>query len=634
MATEFISTLPDYSDLATYELATQIDFTASTTQVFSHSGITGTIAAGDTVTADSGGTGVAVAYTTPTQILLQSVSGTFSPGDTVAGPTGSVDISNAGDTAIPVMEFGVESWTESTAVQLYGATVNSVNKFIFRNAPGVPTGDPGAGAVMNMTTTFGAIGIRNYLNYSTISGFDIVATGLRQTALNDSANNSTYSHLNVDAKNSTPDVTGTTGLTLGNDCIAFNNLIYGGGYDSTAPGIKVSRFNTKKAYNNTVTGFGNGIYVDSNGSPTIEAVGNACFDNFYDDIQYITSGGTTSNNATQDTTGEITGISVADGVDMVSPSTGDYRPTSGGKLAGTGADLSTTFTDDITGTTRTIPWDIGAYIAEGGDVGETVTPNELAQGQSLGTVTLSQSHVIALNSLNQAQAVGQVALTQAYIITVNDLAQNQSLDSVTLTQAGLLAVAGISQGQLLAEVALTQASSIDPAGLRQTQNIDPVSVLSSAQLEADGLAQGQRIGSVSLAIAGAIAANSLRQGQELGTVTLQQAGSITVQDLSQAQTLAEVELIQGYAVQVASLLQGQALDSVTMTLGGALVSPDSITQGQTLGSPALEEFAVIQVNDLTQAQLLDVVRFGGVVIGEVNGTLVLYSLLDGNLVLH
>jgi hypothetical protein len=42
------------------------------------------------------------------------------------------------------------------------------------------------------------------------------------------------------------------------------------------------------------------------------------------------------------------------------PSLGDYNPAPSGLLDGTGTDLSGTFTDDITGQTRT-QWDIGAY---------------------------------------------------------------------------------------------------------------------------------------------------------------------------------------------------------------------------------------------------------------------------------
>jgi len=56
--------------------------------------------------------------------------------------------------------------------------------------------------------------------------------------------------------------------------------------------------------------------------------------------------------ASQDLTGNITGVSISDGVDFVEPSTDNYNVEAGGKLDGAGTDLSGTFTDDITGYTR------------------------------------------------------------------------------------------------------------------------------------------------------------------------------------------------------------------------------------------------------------------------------------------
>jgi hypothetical protein len=63
-------------------------------------------------------------------------------------------------------------------------------------------------------------------------------------------------------------------------------------------------------------------------------------------------------------TSPLTGLVAADFVNYQSDGTGDYRPASGNQLDGAnnpGADLSGTFTDDITGGTRTLPWERGAY---------------------------------------------------------------------------------------------------------------------------------------------------------------------------------------------------------------------------------------------------------------------------------
>jgi hypothetical protein len=54
----------------------------------------------------------------------------------------------------------------------------------------------------------------------------------------------------------------------------------------------------------------------------------------------------------------ITTLAAGDFVDYAG---GDYNPAPSGQLDGAGVDLSGTFTDDIAGNTRSVPWEIGAY---------------------------------------------------------------------------------------------------------------------------------------------------------------------------------------------------------------------------------------------------------------------------------
>jgi hypothetical protein len=65
-----------------------------------------------------------------------------------------------------------------------------------------------------------------------------------------------------------------------------------------------------------------------------------------------------TNNIANDTSGTITGLVTGDFVDFAG---NDFNPAPSGNLDGTGADLSGTFTDDIAGNTRSVPWEIGAY---------------------------------------------------------------------------------------------------------------------------------------------------------------------------------------------------------------------------------------------------------------------------------
>jgi hypothetical protein len=78
-----------------------------------------------------------------------------------------------------------------------------------------------------------------------------------------------------------------------------------------------------------------------------------------------TANAASTNNASEDITAPganpVTGILTTDFVSYTDDITGDYTPASGGNLDGAGADLSGDFTDDITGATRSVPWEIGAY---------------------------------------------------------------------------------------------------------------------------------------------------------------------------------------------------------------------------------------------------------------------------------
>jgi hypothetical protein len=144
----------------------------------------------------------------------------------------------------------------------------------------------------------------------------------------------------------------------------FNCLIIKNTSGSNA--VYWDRRNDVLFYNNTVVGV---FTCDSTDSNAAYFYNNA----FLGDVLSIgTSWDGASHNAFSGTGSFGTStqtVSTTDGVDLVSPSTDDYKPTSGGVLRN-GTDLSGTFTTDITGATRS-GWDIGAYgyFAAGGTGG-------------------------------------------------------------------------------------------------------------------------------------------------------------------------------------------------------------------------------------------------------------------------
>ncbi len=84
---EFISTIRasggDYTTLSTWEAAVNCDLTASSTKVFSHSGITGTMPDNSSVSGATSGATATLVHATNSQILLKNISGTFQSGEQV-----------------------------------------------------------------------------------------------------------------------------------------------------------------------------------------------------------------------------------------------------------------------------------------------------------------------------------------------------------------------------------------------------------------------------------------------------------------------------------------------------------------------------------------------------------------------
>jgi hypothetical protein len=162
--------------------------------------------------------------------------------------------------------------------------------------------------------------------------------------------------------------------------IVQNCLLLGG--VSTSSGLSVSSFSGAVIDNCTAIGpLASGFRSASSvASVTYKnCVAQGCDTDFDDRGQGW--GAQTTNNASGDGTApgadSVTGVVEGDFVDYAG---GDYTPATSGKLDGTGADLSGSFTDDIAGNTRSVPWEIGAYEIAGAAPGVTFDgPDIIAQ---------------------------------------------------------------------------------------------------------------------------------------------------------------------------------------------------------------------------------------------------------------
>jgi hypothetical protein len=172
-ATEFVCTLKqsggDYSYIVTWEAAIKCDLTATGTKVFSHGGITGTIADGTAVTGAISGAAGTATHVTATQILIKTITGTFQSGEQVY-KTANVDyvtLSTAGDSAIAVLECYKAGWettghTLSSSLTIDGWTASAANYIVIRTPPSERhTGIPKSGGnYTGFALKIGATGLK------------------------------------------------------------------------------------------------------------------------------------------------------------------------------------------------------------------------------------------------------------------------------------------------------------------------------------------------------------------------------------------------------------------------------------------------------------------------------------------
>ena len=183
------------------------------------------------------------------------------------------------------------------------------------------------------------------------------------------------------------DATTATQEVLNLDQVTMENtlVLSGGGRGCdvrSSPGSTVN--------NCTIIGTGDfGLLVDANCTMQNTVVYGYATEDVY------LAAGTENNCATGDTsisgTGAVTGITTTDFNNYAG---GDYAPSNGSALYDAGTDLSGTFTDDITGTTRPAEWDIGAYIAVtqtggGWSITDVDLDESIQDGQTGVVVTIS-----------------------------------------------------------------------------------------------------------------------------------------------------------------------------------------------------------------------------------------------------
>jgi hypothetical protein len=288
----------------------------------------------------------------------------------------------------------------------------------------------------------------------------------------------------------------------------------------------------------------------------------------------------------------------------------NWQPAPGGKLDGTGKDLSANFTDDITGGERAA-WDIGCFAVAYASGGAGVDPNDLSQSQTLDNVTLTLKYLQNPDDLSQSQTIDNVTLAQEGSLSVESLTSGQTIDNVTTTLLYVQTPDDLASGQTIDNVTLTEFTGIAVADLIQSQLIDPVI------LRQEGI----------------IIPLPISQGQGISSVNLSSAGQVAILDALQGQTITSVTVTPHYTVSAEDLASGQFISNITLSSGDVLAILD-INQLQGIDNVELTQAGTIQVDDLQQQNLIDVVFFGGLIIGALDGEVTIYPYIAGDPVIY
>jgi hypothetical protein len=404
-------------------------------------------------------------------------------------------------------------------------------------------------------------------------------------------------------------------------------------------------------YNNTIivkNGY-DGVRLFTNGSNTVlknnivhidSAYGNAYFSSYDFDSRsdYNASSDTTTTDGTNDRASQTFSFNDA--------SNGDYSLASDDTGAlDHGTDLSSdtaySFEDDITGTTRSGTWDIGAYAYVPGGADHELTADDLVTGSPvLSSPAISQIHGLSATGISTGSPVlGSPSLGGVVELAANDLVSNAPVSGTpAISQGHSISATGIITGSpvvgtpapdqghsltansvvsgapIIPSPAIGQVHTLESGDLETCQPVlgsPTLSTEGSHSLEADGVVTGDPVsGTPEISQSHSIGAPvQITTGSpSVGTPAISQRSSLSANSVvSGAPVLSDPALSQNHSITPTILLSGApdlgspglSTEGVhSLTAVGIIVTPDisetAITQNHglvptpvTAGAPAI-----------------------------------------------
>ncbi|HHL39623.1 MAG TPA: hypothetical protein ENJ37_03885 [Deltaproteobacteria bacterium] len=226
---------------------------------------------------------------------------------------------------------------------------------------------------------------------------------------------------------------------------------------------------------------------------------------------------------------DLTNKSAANQFVSVTSGSEDLHLKSTADAVGAGADLSSLFTDDIDGDTRSAPWDMGAdeYVSAGGGV--TVTPAVAAAAGSVPGASVAGGALVGSAARAAAAGVAAPAVTGGALIGAGPAVAATAAAAASVSAGAVAAPArhgvstspqapGVSGGALVgagpvASAAAVQGASVSTAG---GVTVTPAVAAATGSVPAASGVGGALAGSAARAAAAGVAAPAVTGGALIG----------------------------------------------------------------------------------------------------------------------
>ena len=381
---------------------------------------------------------------------------------------------------------------------------------------------------------------------------------------------------------------------------AYGNIIQ----DIHGHGIAVNSSSSLPCgvYNNTIyncdaTGIGGGYHQ-------YDVINNVSIDN---NLDYDSDSNLSSNNISSDSsapgtdshTGE-TALNL-----FVDAAGGDFRLKSTATNAiGGGVDLSDDFTTDITGATREVPWDIGAfkYIDLGGGV--TLVLSDGQHDHAADALDLLQLHILSLVDSYHGHNADGLTLLQQHLLAVVDAAQAHVADNLILEQIHNLTVAGSDHAHTADNLALLQQHLLNLLGADHAHTADQLDLLQQHLLAILDSAHDHFAEELNLIQQHLVEILETNHAHVVGELDLVQQHLLTLEDADHNHTAETLALIQQHLLVLLDSSHDHFADQIVF-LQGQLLEISAAAHGHFADSLDIIQQHLLALLDSEHAHIAD-----------------------------